>query len=43
MSYYRTCLWCGAALDPGEHCDCQDEKNAADAANIDDGTSDSNP
>lgn len=20
--YYRTCPYCGAALDPGERCDC---------------------
>lgn len=26
MSYYRTCPNCGANLDPGEHCDCQDKK-----------------
>lgn len=25
MPYYRTCPYCGAHLDPGEHCDCQDE------------------
>ena len=37
MSYHRTCPVCGANLDPGERCDCQDEKTAADAANIDDG------
>lgn len=38
MSYYRTCPDCGAALDPGERCDCQDDKKtAANAANIDDG------
>ena len=24
MSYYRTCPDCGAALDPGERCDCQE-------------------
>ncbi len=24
MEYYRTCPDCGAALDPGERCDCQD-------------------
>lgn len=29
MSYYRVCPHCGAALDPGERCDCQDEKKAA--------------
>ena len=23
MSYYRICPHCGAALDPGEPCDCQ--------------------
>lgn len=22
MSLYQTCPHCGAALDPGEHCDC---------------------
>lgn len=37
MSYYRSCPSCGANLDPGERCDCQNEKTAADAANIDDG------
>lgn len=25
MSYYRECPYCGAHLDPGERCDCQDE------------------
>ena len=29
MPYYRTCPDCGAHLDPGERCDCQDEKRAA--------------
>ncbi len=24
--YYKTCPHCGAHLDPGERCDCQDEK-----------------
>lgn len=24
MSYYRTCPFCGAFLDPGERCDCTD-------------------
>lgn len=24
MSYYRTCPNCGAALDPGERCDCRE-------------------
>lgn len=36
MSYYRTCPYCGLHLDPGERCDCRDEKTAADAANIGD-------
>lgn len=27
MPYYRPCPLCGAALDPGERCDCQDEEN----------------
>ena len=25
MSYYRECPICGAALDPGEQCDCKKE------------------
>lgn len=25
MPYYHTCPSCGAALDPGESCDCQEE------------------
>lgn len=29
MSYYRVCPLCGAALDPGERCDCQDKEEAA--------------
>ena len=24
--YYRTCHLCGANLDPGERCDCMEEK-----------------
>lgn len=23
-TYYNTCPYCGAALDPGETCDCQE-------------------
>lgn len=38
MSYYRTCPYCGANLDPGERCDCQDNKKTAlSAANAEDG------
>ena len=32
MAYYKTCPECGAALDPGEICDCK-EKAAPEAAN----------
>lgn len=35
MPYYRTCPYCGANLDPGEHCDCQGEIHAADTNSID--------
>lgn len=24
MPYYRTCPYCGAHLDPGEKCDCNE-------------------
>lgn len=38
MSYYRICPHCGAALDPGEACDCQDEeKTPASASNAGEG------
>ena len=36
MSYYHTCPHCGAHLDPGESCDCQ-ENPPAGAANTDEG------
>ena len=26
MAYYNTCLNCGCHLDPGEKCDCEEEK-----------------
>lgn len=26
MAYYRICPRCGCNLDPGEKCDCEDEK-----------------
>ncbi len=29
---YRTCPHCGAHLDSGEHCDCQDPKCDTEAA-----------
>ena len=31
MSYYRTCPKCGAALDPGETCECEREQVRAEA------------
>ena len=30
MEYYRTCPICGAHLDPGEKCDCQEPDELAD-------------
>lgn len=27
--YYHVCPHCGAALDPGEHCDCEQTKENA--------------
>lgn len=30
MAYYRTCPLCGAALDPGEPCDCAQERTEMD-------------
>lgn len=32
MPYYKTCPHCGAALDPGEICDCQNKEEAAPGA-----------
>lgn len=26
MAYYKICPKCGATLDPGEHCDCEKER-----------------
>ena len=37
MPYYRTCLYCGAHLDPGEVCECKKEA-ALGATNTGDGT-----
>ncbi len=25
MAYYHVCPFCGANLDPGEHCDCKEK------------------
>ena len=32
MAYYRTCPHCGSNLDPGERCECQEKKEAAQGA-----------
>lgn len=37
MSYYRICPYCGAALDPGEKCDCGQKETARSAATETDG------
>lgn len=37
MPYYKPCPLCGAALDPGERCDCQDKETAPSAANAEGG------
>ena len=29
MAYFRICTLCGAALDPGEKCDCQKKEEAS--------------
>ena len=34
MSYYKTCPHCGAALDPGEVCDCTLTQVCAEARTI---------
>ena len=34
MPYYHTCPQCGAALDPGEHCDCDKAKKQIEAAKV---------
>ncbi len=41
MPYYRVCAACGAALDPGEICDCRNKETAPDATNIQSGQVDS--
>jgi len=35
--YYHTCPLCGANLDPGEYCDCMDEKSRS-SATLDNGS-----
>lgn len=37
MPYYKTCPSCGACLDPGERCDCQNEEAAPGATNTQSG------
>lgn len=34
MSYYKTCPLCGAALDPGERCDCTVTQVCAEARTV---------
>lgn len=33
MPYFNTCPYCGAHLDPGERCDCQDEQEELTSTN----------
>lgn len=43
MSFYRTCPHCGAALDPGEVCDCRAKEGApASASNAGEGGAEQN-
>ena len=37
MPYYKICTVCGAYLDCGERCDCQDKETAPSAANTESG------
>ncbi len=34
MSYFWTCPHCGANLDPGEHCDCQEQEGGINGNNF---------
>ena len=38
MPYYGICCFCGAHLDPGEHCDCQQDKEEHKEQYFDDKT-----
>ena len=38
MPYYGICCFCGAHLDPGEHCDCQQDKEESKEQYFDDKT-----
>lgn len=42
MSFFKVCPHCGAALDPCEVCDCQNEEAARGAANTTDGKAETN-
>lgn len=41
MAYYKTCWLCGATLDPGECCDCQDKEKTAPVLEHRDGQAES--
>ena len=41
MPYYRKCPLCGATLDPGERCDCQDKEKTAPVLEHRDGQAES--
>jgi hypothetical protein len=36
-TYYWTCPFCGANLDPGERCDCRDETPSEDYRTVQEG------
>lgn len=37
MSYFWTCPYCEANLDPGEKCECQEQKEETNGNNIQQG------
>lgn len=41
MPYFKTCPFCGANLDFGERCDCQDKETAPSATNTESGKGES--